>query len=407
MLRYNPAFDGLRALAVVAVLAFHMDALGGGYLGVDMFLVLSGFLITSLMLSEHQRTGAISIPAFYLRRVYRLLPGFLLFLAIGAVLVLTLRGKQNQINFFENALAALLYVNNYFRVYHRTPNEGGSWLGHVWSLSLEEQFYLIWPLCLVVLCTRPRLRARLPGLLLAAVGCVVGWRLLLIAGGADDQRIYFGLDTRADSLLMGCALAALRQTGYRWKPVAPPSARSDAFSPGLAPRAIAEPEPSAPVARRLAALGPWAFAALLWLAVVAPALDVEITWLDRAGYTLVALLAALLILSADQEGPRWWRSLLASKPLAGLGRISYGFYLWHYPVAAVSAARVGPALGRPAAVACATAASIAIAAFSARFVERPIQRRCPAWARNAAAAPAATAPERTLDLGASTQRGQA
>ncbi|MCM3921677.1 acyltransferase, partial [Frankia sp. AiPs1] len=203
---YNPALDGLRALAVLAVLCFHMNALSGGYLGVDVFLVLSGFLITGLLLAERDRVGAVSLGRFYVRRAFRLLPAFGVFVAVGAVLVVAVKTRADQWDFLDNAVTSLLYVNNYYRVFR--PDSGGAWFGHTWSLSLEEQFYLIWPAVLVLLCRRPAARRRLPAILGAAAVAVFAWREILIAAGVSDARIYFGLDTRADALLVGAGLAA-------------------------------------------------------------------------------------------------------------------------------------------------------------------------------------------------------
>jgi peptidoglycan/LPS O-acetylase OafA/YrhL len=135
---YNPALDGLRALAVLAVLAFHMNVLSGGYLGVDLFFVLSGFLITGLLLAESDRTGSVRLRGFYIRRAFRLMPAVWLMTAVslGGVLLLGWNAGATRRSFLESAAATLLFANDYLQA--RQPAAG--WFGHTWSLSLEEQF---------------------------------------------------------------------------------------------------------------------------------------------------------------------------------------------------------------------------------------------------------------------------
>ena len=356
---YNPSLDGLRALAVLAVCAYHMSALTTGYIGVDLFLVLSGFLITSLMLAEWAGTGAISIPAFYVRRAYRLLPAFYAFVIVGAVLVLLLRSGERRNVFMSDALSALLYYANYWRVFHQATES--SWLGHVWSLSLEEQFYVVWPVCLAWLCRRPRLRAELPRILLLATLVIMLWRNVLIAWGVTPARLYFGLDTRADALLLGCALGAFKHNGYQLRAGTSPSA-AGRWLPKIA-----------------AKVGPFALLCLALITTCNADPDHGFSWLNRGGYTLVALLAGVVVLSVEGPHTNWWTQLLASRPLSGLGRISYGFYLWHYPVTAIGTRLVAPvSLG--AAYATTVAISAALAALSFKWIERPAQLRRPPWA---------------------------
>ncbi len=329
-LSYNPALDGVRALAVLGVLCCHLDLLSGGYIGVDVFMVLSGFLITALMLAERAATGTISIRDFYLRRALRLLPAFLLYVAVGAVMAWLKASPAQREAFAGNALSAIFYVNNYYRVAH--PNGGGAWFGHVWSLSIEEQFYLLWPPCLIALAPRKHMLSWILGAILV----LTGWRALLALHEATHARIYFALDTRADALLIGCALGVLRERGYP----------------------------------RVAKLGLPALLGLFAIAFSAPELTSRLTWLDRGGDSLVALLAALVLLSIDRAEA--WTRVLA--PLAPLGRVSYGFYLWHYPVSAIVLAKLMPRVGVAASLLIATAATLAVAALSFRFVEQPIQR---------------------------------
>ncbi|WP_256789182.1 acyltransferase [Frankia sp. AvcI1] len=375
---YNPALDGLRALAVLAVLGFHMNVLSGGFLGVDVFLVLSGFLITGLLLAERDRTGSVSLARFYVRRAFRLLPAFGVFVAVGAVLVVAVKNRADQWDFLDNAVSSLLYVNNYYRVFR--PDSGGAWFGHTWSLSLEEQFYLIWPAVLVLLCRRPAARRRLPAILTAAAVAVFVWREILIAAGVSDARIYFGLDTRADALLVGAALAAWGWVGPRLPgPADPGGARLHGFAGAvrladLAARLRGASGVILPVA------GPVALAALVGLAFVAPEPGHGITALDLGGFTGVALLAGVVVVSLDRCRQAPLAVVLGSAPMAWFGRISYGFYLWHFPVAGTVRDRLGDRVDTPAQVLIAIALSTALAAGSHYLVERPAQRRRPRWA---------------------------
>jgi peptidoglycan/LPS O-acetylase OafA/YrhL len=341
-LRHIAALDGLRALAVLAVLCFHLGLSQAGYLGVDVFLVLSGFLITSLMLIEHEQTGRIDIRAFYVRRAYRLMPAFYAFVALGALLVLVRSQPTARRVFLDNAATSLLYVNNYFRI---AQPEAGLWFGHSWSLSLEEQFYLLWPLCMRWLVGSAARRARLPWLLLGAVLAVACWRLWLVAHQAGELRIVFGLDTRSDELLLGCLLAALRHQG-------------------LLERAV----------RPLGWAGPAALLSLLALCLAAPTLDPHGTWLALGGYTGVALLSAVLVGSLTQPDAPLTR-LLSWSPLSRLGQLSYGFYLWHYPVSAVLAPRLRTPATSLLGLLAAFLGSYGLAWLSFHGLEQPLQRR--------------------------------
>ncbi|WP_261569008.1 acyltransferase family protein [Frankia gtarii] len=375
---YNPALDGLRALAVLAVLGFHLDALSGGYLGVDVFLVLSGFLITGLLLAERDRTGTVALGRFYVRRAFRLLPAFGVFVAVGAVLVVALKSRADQWDFADNAISSLLYVNNYYRVFR--PDSGGAWFGHTWSLSLEEQFYLIWPAVLVLLCRRPATRRRLPAILTAAAVVVFVWREVLIAAGVSDARIYFGLDTRADALLVGAGLAAWGWVGSRLPgPADTDVARLRRFGRAVRLAGLAARLRGAS-GLILAVAGPVALAALAVLAVTVPEPGNGITALDLGGFTGVALLAGVVVLSLDRCRDAPLAVALGSAPLAWFGRISYGFYLWHFPVAGTVRDRLGDRVGTPGQVLIAIVLSTALAAGSHYLVERPAQRRRPKWA---------------------------
>src|SRR5687767_5284474 len=209
---YLPAVDGLRAVAVAAVVAFHLspDAVPGGFLGVDTFFVVSGYLITSLLLAEHAADGGIGLRAFWARRARRLLPALLLLLAAVALAAAVWWPAEDLARIRGDALGGLGYVANW-----RFIAEGGSYfdlnsgpspLRHLWSLAIEEQFYVVWPLVAMVCLRRS---ARLLGIV-SAVGAVASVVVLAALGSGD--RAYYGTDARAHALLIGAVLAvALRQ----------------------------------------------------------------------------------------------------------------------------------------------------------------------------------------------------
>ncbi|OHV45509.1 acyltransferase [Pseudofrankia sp. BMG5.36] len=392
---YNPALDGIRALAVLCVLVFHMDSLPGGYLGVDVFFVLSGFLITGQLLTERDRTGGVSLARFYVRRAYRLMPAFWLLALVGVTVVVLLgigtAGERSE--FLHSLAASMLYVNDYSQVVSQST--GAGWLGHTWSLSLEEQFYLLWPLALLALCRRPRLARRLPMVLLGGVAAVMVWRDVLIAFGASGTRTYFALDTRADALLVGCALAAWLR-----------AARRGVDGEGGAVAVLAWQRRLDRVRTVLPVVGPAALVLLAVATVTAPnGWGPRPTSLSYGGYTVVALLAGAVILAVEQgTTASWLFRALAARPLAWLGRISYGFYLWHFPVVAHWGDDLTGALGRWPAILVVGAISVALAAASYYLLERPVQRR-PAGRRRPPsvsphrrpAAPAAVAGTRDSD----------
>jgi peptidoglycan/LPS O-acetylase OafA/YrhL len=354
---YQPALDGVRALAVTAVLLFHggVGFLPGGFLGVDAFFVLSGFLITSLLLAEHRRYGRIRLAAFWGRRARRLLPALLLVLVcvvsagrflLPPVEVQLLRG---------DALAALGYVANWRMLYRGSDyfaqTAAPSPLQHTWSLGIEEQFYLLWPLivvALVVLAKRPRalLAAALLGAAASAISDIIWYR------PDDVNRDYFGTDTRAQALLIGCALAVVlaQPSGRRWR----------------APRHSV---------LGLLALAGAAGTAWLWTHAEGTA-----AWLYHGGLTLGALAVAAVIAHAVRSPASPTARLLGLAPLVRLGRISYGVYLWHWPLFQfVGSARTG--LTGPVLLAVRVALTLLVATASYHLVERPIREG--RWLRHA------------------------
>lgn len=299
-LGYRPSLDGVRGVAILLVLLCHIPSLPvqGGFIGVDLFFVLSGFLITSLLLEEWQGTGNISLGAFYARRALRLIPALLAML--GAVLIYSgiRESSEAAAATRTSALMTLLYSANWFLAFQKYPRLE---LSATWSLSVEEQFYLLWPLALLLLLRLRCSRGTMAGVVIAAIVASATARIVLWKLGATPNRIFFGADTHADGLLAGAL------TGM-------------AFSWGAGPRT--------PGASRALDLG-----ALLSLGLMG--LLVGIGWqadpaMIQFGYPALNLGAAVLVASLVSSPAL--RRMFEFRPLVWLGRISYGVYLWHIGV---------------------------------------------------------------------------
>jgi len=352
---YLPGLDGLRAVAIIGVLLYHagIDWIPGGFLGVDVFFVLSGFLITSLILEEYDRSGRVNFRRFYLGRARRLLPAVVLLLVVvGAAVLLFYQDALSA--FREDALATIFYVNNwwyvvadqsYFEATGRPPL-----LKHLWSLSVEEQFYLIWPAIALLLVRRGgRPLVRRIALALAAASTL--WMLYLaIRGGypldADPSRAYFGTDSHSMGLLVGAALATI------WRPGRLPTELP------RTPKTI------------ITGIG----VAMLLVIVSFYVFVGEFTpWLYRGGFLALAAFTAVLIAAithpASPLGP-----LLGIGVLRYLGRRSYGIYLWHWPIFMVTRPGIDVPWNEPVTFAVRITATLIIAEASYRLVEMPIRR---------------------------------
>ncbi len=350
-LPYQPALDGIRALAVAAVLAYHAGFpwARGGFLGVDAFFVLSGYLITSLLLAEYRSQGRIVFTAFWARRARRLLPAlFLMLIGVGVYAVVF--AKPDELDRLRaDALTTIAYVANWRPIFsgesYFEQFSVPSPLRHTWSLAIEEQWYAFWPLLLFVI-------LRLRG---GSLRVTLGVSLAMAAGSAllmallfqplhDPSRVFYGTDTRAQSLLVGAILAMLLiQRG----PV-----RSVAGRTMLQGGAI------------LCAV----FVALVW----ARANDGS-TLLYRGGFLVLGTAVAVVIAASVQPVGSIVGRLLSIPPLRGLGLISYGVYLWHWPIFLVlTPDRVG--WNDYPLFALRVAATLGIAIASYRFLEMPIRR---------------------------------
>ena len=361
-----PALDGIRALAIALVLVFHggFSWAGGGFFGVDVFFVLSGFLITGLLVSEFRQNAGIGLKRFWGHRVRRLLPALLVMLAGVALYGLVLAPSDTLGEIRSNAIATLAYVNNWHQIaggrgYFAALNTPQPLL-HTWSLSIEEQFYLVWPLIVLgVLRWSRSLRWLLVLTVFGAVASAVDMAVVY-GTGAGEVRAYYGTDTRAQALLIGAALAIV---------LAHPL-----------PRRRSGPSPTTSLVRQftlakparvgLVALGGAGLAGVIWLSVSVGAAS---TWIYRGGFTLVALATAGVIASVALLPHSPWARALSVRPVRYVGAISYGLYLYHWPIFVVlDHTRTG--LSGWGLFAVRIACSVVVAALSLRYLEMPIRR---------------------------------
>ena len=354
--RYIPGLDGLRAIAVLAVIAYHLDFnwATGGLLGVGVFFTLSGYLITDLLLAQLAK-GRIHLRAFWLARARRLLPALFAMLIVVSAWV-TVLGPHQPPEFESAVGTAVLYVNNWWLVFHDVSYfqafEAPGPLNHLWSLSVEEQFYIVWPFLLVLgVAAIPELRCptgtrvRLAG---AALGLALASALLmavLYQPGPDPSRVYYGTDTRAFELLLGAALAAV------W----PSRLLRSNITPG-ARRTI----------DRAGAIG------LTVVVLMLCSLDEFSPFLYPGGFLLLSL-ATVLVLAAVVHPASRLGPALGCRPLRWIGVRSYGIYLWHFPVIVLTTP-AGAHGFDPARAVLQIAAVVGIAALSWRFIENPIRQ---------------------------------
>jgi peptidoglycan/LPS O-acetylase OafA/YrhL len=361
--RYLPALDGLRAFAVLGVMAYHFNYhwANGGYLGVDFFFVLSGFLITSLLAGEWVSTRRIKLRTFWSRRAKRLLPAVLVLLLVLTVYAWLGGPNITTDTFRPDAIATLFYYANWHLVFtHQSyfaQFQLPSPLKHTWSLAIEEQFYLVWPLiALAMFKLGKRRRSRGPRAFPRRLALIVTTILavasaaemaLLYRQGVDPSRIYYGTDTRAFELFIGAILALI---------------------------VTARPDHSARVRKVLHVVGPIAAVALGYLWVTAgdnqgnPA-----AWMYRGGLVVAGILAALIIASVAQPSSGPLGAVMSIPPLRWIGRISYGLYLWHWPVYVLMTDITTGLNGTPLLIAR-LAATFGAATISFYLIERPVRR---------------------------------
>ncbi len=349
---YVPGLDGIRALAVIAVLGYHfaIPQMSGGLLGVSIFFTLSGFLITSILVSTWERTGGLELRRFWLHRARRLLPALVVVLVV-VLAVTAITDAAALPTRWGETVSAIFYVNNWATIaadgsyfdYFAGPQP----LEHLWSLSIEEQFYLIWPLLLLLLLSRLAGRladvAKVTGVLAVASFVLMA---ILAHPGLDNTRAYEGTDTRVGELLVGAALALVYRPA-RIRELPPTGVRIAVDGVGLA------------------ALG-----VMLWMVVSTSFYSLS---LYRGGFLLLALATALVVAVVSYPGSLL-DSALGIGPLRWIGERSYGIYLWHMPVVAFTPPSLLDGVSVPLVV-LQVALTLALAALSWRLLENPIRQR--------------------------------
>jgi peptidoglycan/LPS O-acetylase OafA/YrhL len=342
--------DGLRAVAVLAVVLYHLNVgwASGGLLGVGVFFVLSGYLITDLLLAERERDGAIALGRFWLRRARRLLPALWVMLVVVTLWIVFL--DPSQLGGIHGALlAALLYFSNWWYTFQHVSYFASfgapSPLGHLWSLAVEEQFYLAWPLLLILALRFVHRRWLLVGLVIAGALASAWAMAALFQPGSDPTRVYEGTDTRAFQLLIGASLAIV------W-----PSRRLTGSLAALRRRG-------------LDALGGLGLAVIV---VMVMDTNEYQTFLYRGGMVILSV-ATVAVIAALAHPAALLGRILGAPPLRWIGVRSYGIYLWHYPIIVLTTpvdSTPGPLLAL-----LQLGATLAVAGLSWRFVEEPIRRR--------------------------------
>jgi peptidoglycan/LPS O-acetylase OafA/YrhL len=344
-----PALDGLRGVAILGVLLFHTGHLPGGFLGVDLFFALSGYLITDLLLREGHANGTVSLVGFWGRRIRRLLPALAVML-VGVTVPVWAVGSPDMV---RTTLADGPWVQANLVNWHLLAESADYWdrfgparmFEHLWSIAVEEQFYLVWPVLVLIISRWARRTDRWVAVTAAVASAVSLASMVTLADPADPTRVYTGTDTRAFSLLLGAMVATA--------PIRALLARTAGRRAGLV---------SAVLVAGIGAM--WSLAD-----------GVNAWWLFTGGLFAHSLAAALLI-GLCAQAPRVTVSrALAWRPLRWLGLISYSLYLWHWPVFVL----LDPQRGWTRTVA-AYGASIGLAALSKYLVEDPIRFRA-TWAR--------------------------
>ncbi|MCY9033187.1 acyltransferase family protein [Bacillus inaquosorum] len=349
--RYIPGLDGLRAFAVLSVIAYHLNFSGanGGFIGVDIFFVLSGYLITSILLPAHGNDISLDFRDFWVRRIRRLLPAAYLMI-FSTVVWVVLFDRELLHTVRGDAISSLFYMSNWWFIFHKLSYFDSfgspSPLKNLWSLAIEEQFYMIWPMFLVGGMYIFKKRARLAAAVSLLALCSAVMMSILYEPGGDPSRVYYGTDTRSFALLIGCALALV------W-----PMKR------------LSSNRLSNKLKHTLHATELSAFCILVLCVYFT---DEYEPFLYRGGMLLISMIAAILIACVCHPSS-FLGNLLSWRPLRWLGTRSYGIYLWHYPVIVLSTPV--QEIGNPVFwhIVLKVIVTFILAELSYHFIEKPIR----------------------------------
>ncbi|MBC1971303.1 acetyltransferase [Listeria welshimeri] len=349
--KYVPSIDGLRALAVIAVIAYHLNFswAKGGFIGVDIFFVLSGYLITNILLTQWEKNQTLQLKHFWLRRFRRLIPAAYVMIVVVVIFSVLFHSEILK-NLRGDAIASFFYVSNWWFIFHNVSYFDSfgmpSPLKNLWSLAIEEQFYLIWPVFLLVFLRwvkNPKLLLKIViGLgLLSAI-----WMTILYVPGTDPSRVYYGTDTRLFDLLSGCALA------FVWP--------FNRLSPNIPKRSKA-------------ALNIAGTISILFFFLITALVSEYQPFLYRGGLLFVAIMGVVMIATIAHPAS-YLSKIFSFKPIRWIGTRSYGIYLWHYPIITLTTPvlEIGqPSIWRSI---LQVAATFIIAELSFRYIETPIRK---------------------------------
>ena len=313
--RYLPSIDSLRALAVLAVIIYHIDVnyLPGGFLGVDLFFVLSGYLISSLIIKEYKKTGTLNLYNFYMRRARRLLPAVYFMITVCLLFMVLFNGVLLRKSHLD-AVFGYIYSSNWWYIFHKLDYFDSfgaqSPFKHLWSLAIEEQFYMFFPLMFLIFNRRKKEEGEPSSLNKNFIYIVLGLTLMslithiLLFDINNINRIYFGTDTRAFSLLVGVVGALVYPVD---KLSSPTNAKESVLYSVVSLTSIS---------------------ALIAIMFYTSEYN---TWLYKGGFLLVAILGLIIIISSGKQHT-FISKALSFRPIVFIGKISYSLYLWHFPI---------------------------------------------------------------------------
>lgn len=317
--KYLPSIDSLRAIAVIAVIIYHIDAnyLPGGFLGVDLFFVISGYLISSLIIKEYKSTGTVNLYNFYVRRARRLLPAVYFMITVVLIIITLFNGVLLKKSYLD-ALFGYIYSSNWWYIFHKLDyfDSFGSQspFKHLWSLAIEEQFYMFFPLIFLIFNRKSKSNNSNSKLNKNFIYVVLSLILvsliahILLFDINNINRIYFGTDTRAFSLLVGVVGAIL----YPMDRLSERTTKKDNMIYSIV-----------------------SLVSILVLIGIMINTSEYNTWLYRGGFLLVAIIGLIIIISSGRQYT-FMSKLLSFKPFVFIGKISYSLYLWHFPILVVT-----------------------------------------------------------------------